>query len=82
MPARARRIHPVWGDMNGSNHQEERDAKPLHPCPVCLRKLCWNLRVEPVAYLLELKAFCQRNRLDPESGWYERALAALATGRE
>jgi archaemetzincin len=25
---------------NGSNHQEERDARPLHPCPVCLRKLC------------------------------------------
>jgi archaemetzincin len=65
--------------MNGSNHQEERDARPLHLCPVCLRKLCWNLRVEPVPYLTKLKAFCQRNGLDPESGWYERAIAALAT---
>ena len=37
--------------MSGSNHQEERDARLLHLCPVCLRKLCWNLRVEPVPYL-------------------------------
>jgi archaemetzincin len=64
--------------MNGSNHQEERDARPLHLCPVCLRKLCWNLHVEPVPYLMKLKAFCRQNGLDPEGRWYERALAALA----
>jgi archaemetzincin len=63
--------------MNGSNHQGERDARPLHLCPVCLRKLCWNLGVEPVAYLTKLKAFCQRNGLDAESGWYERAIVTL-----
>jgi archaemetzincin len=62
--------------LNGSNHQEERDARPLHLCPVCLRKLCWNLRVEPVPYLKELEAFCRRN--DLEAGWYERAEAVLA----
>src|SRR5262249_10848958 len=65
--------------MNGSNHQEERDARPLSLCPVCLRKLCWNLGVEPVPYLTKLKAFCQQNGLEPESNWYERATAALAT---
>jgi archaemetzincin len=65
--------------MNGSNHQGERDAKPLHPCPVCLRKLCWNLGVEPVPYLMKLKAFCQQHGLGPETGWYEKAVAALAT---
>ena len=63
---------------NGSNHQEERDARPLHLCPVCLRKLCWNLQVEPVPYLTKLKAFCQQNGLDPERGWYEKVTAALA----
>jgi archaemetzincin len=65
--------------MNGSNHRGERDARPLHPCPVCLRKLCWNLRAEPVPYLMTLNAFCRQHGLDAESGWYERALAALAT---
>jgi archaemetzincin len=65
--------------MNGSNHQQEKDHRPMHPCPVCLRKLCWNLQVEPVPYLTKLKAFCQENGLDSESAWYERAIAALAT---
>jgi archaemetzincin len=67
--------------MNGFNHQEERDATPLHLCPVCLRKLCWNLRVEPMPYLMKLNTFCQQNGLEPESVWYERAIAALATDR-
>jgi archaemetzincin len=64
--------------MNGSNHQEERDARPLHLCPVCLRKLCWNLQSEPVAYLTKLKDFCEKNSLSPEHQWYEQAIAALS----
>ncbi len=64
--------------MNGSNHQQERDARPLYLCPVCLRKLCWNLRVEPVPYLTKLRAFCEQNAINPESGWYGGALATLA----
>jgi archaemetzincin len=66
--------------MNGSNHQGERDGRPLHLCPVCLRKLCWNLRVEPVSYLSRLKTFCEQNVINPESGWYGGALATLAAG--
>jgi archaemetzincin len=65
--------------MNGSNHQEERDARLLHVCPVCLRKLCWNLRVEPVPYLGRLEAFCRRYEFDAETGWYERAITAMAS---
>jgi archaemetzincin len=64
--------------MNGSNHAEERDRRLLHLCPVCLRKLCWNLRVEPVLYLTTMKVFCEQNGLDPERVWYEKAIAALA----
>jgi archaemetzincin len=64
--------------MNGSNHQEEKDRRPMHLCPVCLRKLCWNLQVEPVSYLMRLKASCQTHGLDAEAEWYEEALAALA----
>jgi archaemetzincin len=65
--------------MNGSNHQEEKDRRPMHLCPVCLRKLCWNLQVEPLPYLMNLMAFYEQNGLDPESRLYERAIAALAT---
>lgn len=33
--------HCIHGDcvMNGSNNLEETDRSPLHPCPLCLRKL-------------------------------------------
>ncbi len=65
--------------MNGSNHQQEKGRRPMHLCPVCLHKLCWNLQVEPVPYLTRLKAFCEQNGLEPERNWYERAIAALAT---
>ena len=54
-------------------------SRPLHLCPVCLRKLCRNLRVEPAPYLRKLEAFCRQNGLGPEHQWYERAIAALAT---
>ena len=64
--------------MNGSNHQEERDRRPLHLCPVCLRKLCWNLQAEPIPYLAKLKAFCRTQGLDAEAHWYEQAVAVLA----
>jgi archaemetzincin len=63
--------------MNGSNHQEEKDRRPMHLCPVCLRKLCWNLQVGPVAYLGKLEAFCRRHGFGAEAGWYERAVALL-----
>jgi len=63
--------------MNGSNHQQERDCRPLNLCPVCLRKLCWNLQVEAVPYLTTLKTFCEQSALDPERRWYESAIAAL-----
>ncbi len=64
--------------MNGSNHQEERDRRLLHLCPVCLRKLCWNLQVEPARYLEKLKVFCQAQKLGPEAVWYGKAMAKLA----
>src|SRR5438132_1084974 len=62
--------------MNGSNHQEEKDRRPMHLCPVCLRKLCWNLQVEPVQYLGKLPTFCEQNGFDSEGTWYKKAMAA------
>jgi hypothetical protein len=62
--------------MNGSNHQEERDGRPLHVSPVCLRMLLWNLQAEPVPYLRRQEAFCGEHGLG-EAEWYSRAVAAL-----
>lgn len=52
---------------------------PLHLCPVCLRKLCWNLQVEAVPYLMRLEKFCRRHGFDGEAGWYAKACEALTT---
>lgn len=64
--------------MNGCNHAEERDSTPLRMCPVCLRKLVWNLQVEPVAYLKRLAAFCAAHGLG-EAKWFGRAAELLAS---
>ena len=48
----------------------------MHLCPVCLRKLCWNLQVEPVPYLKRLEGFCRQHGLG-DAGWYARAAEAL-----
>jgi archaemetzincin len=65
-------------NMRGANSNEEGDRHPLYYCPVCLRKLCWNLGVEPVPYLKRLEAFCIRQGLNPEADYYRKAVAALA----
>jgi hypothetical protein len=49
----------------------------MHLCPVCLRKLCWNLRIEPIPYLTALKTFCRQNGFDTEAGWYDKAIKTL-----
>jgi archaemetzincin len=64
--------------MNGSNHQEESDRTPMYLCPVCLRKLCWNLRVEPIPYLRSLQEFCSQNGLDTEALWNKKAIETLS----
>lgn len=67
--------------QNGSNNLEESDNKPLHLCPVCQRKLCWNLRVDPVAHLRKLEEFCRKHNFEEEVEWYQNASSAL-TKRE
>jgi archaemetzincin len=64
-------------NMNGSNSLPESDSKPLHLCPVCLHKLCWNLRVDPVVYLQQLQTVSGKLGLDEEAAWYGKAIATL-----
>lgn len=64
-------------NMNGRNTLPESDRKPLAMCPVCLRKLCWNLNVEPVAYLTRLQEFCERHGLEAEADGYRKAVALM-----
>lgn len=52
--------------MNGSNTLEETDEHPLLECPVCHRKLLYNLAFEPSKRFAALKDFYAQNSLSAE----------------
>ncbi len=61
-------------NMNGSNHRQENDERPLWLCPVCLKKLHWALEWDIKKRFEELAQFCERNGLKKESGFYKKCL--------
>ena len=63
--------------LNGCNHLLESESKPLHVCPSCFRKLCWNLRLEPVSYCRKLGKYCEQHDFKEEASYYRRAITAL-----
>ena len=50
--------------MNGSNSLGEADAAPIDYCPVCRRKLAWNIGFDEAKRTRELSRFLKRHRLD------------------
>ncbi len=48
---------------NPSDGLEDLDRQPLHLCPACLQKLCWNLSCDPQQMLQSAAAFLSENGL-------------------
>lgn len=63
--------------MNGSNNLEETDRSPLHPCPLCLRKLHEIVGFDVAARERALAEFYRALGLDDEAGACERRLARI-----
>jgi archaemetzincin len=63
--------------MNGSNHLAESDRRPLHLCPVDLRKLQWALGFDIGEHYRRLEAFWRQEGVDDEAAWIARRLAAI-----
>ncbi len=63
--------------MNGSNSLEESDAQPLELCPVCLRKLQWNMGFDVAERFRGLRDFHKVSGLESERAFIEKSLAAL-----
>jgi archaemetzincin len=59
--------------MNGSNHQAEKDARPLWLCPLCLAKLCAALACDAPERFEKLREFAQRNGLPAEARYFAEA---------
>jgi archaemetzincin len=63
--------------MNGSNHLAESDARPLHLCPVDLRKLHHSIGFDVIARYRRLRDFCKRTGLSDEERWLSKRLEYL-----
>lgn len=64
--------------MNGSNHFEENDKKPLRLCPVCLRKLHSSCRFKINPRYAKLAEFCHLAGMKSECEWFEKRLHHLS----
>jgi archaemetzincin len=63
--------------MNGSNSLEEMDRNTLHLCPVCLRKLQWNLKFDVRRHYRQLRDIYNQSDYDDLAKWIDRRLAKL-----
>lgn len=63
--------------MNGSNHLDESDRKPLEFCPECQAKLWWTCRVDPVPRFDGLTKFAAEAGLKEEAEFWRELKAAL-----
>ena len=55
--------------MNGSNHLAESDRRPLHFCPICLRKLQWNIGFDVLERYSALERANRAGGFTDEADW-------------
>jgi archaemetzincin len=60
--------------MNASNHMDESDRRPLHLCPVDLRKLHHSIGFDISKRYADLLAFARNAGFADEARWIERRL--------
>lgn len=63
--------------MNGSNHRDEADRKPLEFCPQCQAKLWWTCRADPIPRYQKLKEFSDAAGFAQEVKFWEKLEQAL-----
>ncbi len=74
--------HCIWYRclMNGSNYLGESDARPLHLCPVDLRKLYWSIGFNVIERYRRLQEFARSAGFNDEAEWLERRIRYIAGG--
>ena len=61
--------------MNGSNHMDEADARPMHLCPVCLRKLHDAIGFDPAERYARLLEQSKAHGWTDEAAWLAGRIA-------
>jgi archaemetzincin len=64
-------------NMDGSNHLEESDAKPLWLCPECFAKVLFATGQDPKESLRKQAAFARKHGLKVEAEFYEKSIRAI-----
>jgi archaemetzincin len=64
--------------LNGSNHLGETDSRPMHLCPVCLRKLQLGAGFGVLSREMSLLKFYEKQKFKPEADWMRRRVMKLA----
>ena len=62
--------------MNGAYDLQESDARPLLLCPVCRKKVCWNLKTEPLGRYARIARALKREGLENEAARTREAATA------
>jgi archaemetzincin len=65
--------------MSGSNSLGEADAAPLDYCPICHRKLLWNLGINGTKRYTALLEFYRTHDLPDEAAWLQGRLQRWKT---
>jgi archaemetzincin len=73
-------LHCVWFRcvLNGSNSLPESDTQPLSLCPVCLRKLQWNIGFDVADRYEKVSRALDELGLAAEAEWTRKRAAAIA----
>ena len=67
--------------MNGSNHLQESDRRPIHLCPVDLRKLYWSIGFDPVRRYRRLRHTYECLDFQGQARWVRKRLQRLSEGQ-
>ena len=60
--------------LNGSNHLRESDSRPMHLCPLCLRKLQYSIGFDVISRYVNLFCLYKKIGFDDEAKWIEDRL--------
>lgn len=64
-------------NMNGCNHREESDSRPLANCPICLYKICWNTQADPIKRFENLAGFCKKHGLTEDEAFFRKSIKVM-----
>ena len=64
--------------LSGSNHLQESDVRPLHLCPVCLRKLHFSIGFDVAGRYRKLLRFYRRIGFEDEARWAGKRLKRIS----